>query len=106
MALRLTFTDRSEVTHTNSFWVFHELTINAKTKTGRAELLGFKDSDARDNEKAPIEAKEYVIDHKNYDTYFSEAALSPLGKTPITQSILLARETKDELNHYGWHRSI
>lgn len=97
MALRLTYTDDARVTHANSFWEFHEIILNADTKTGRFEITGFRDQASKTDKAHPIGTKEYVISQKEFDVYFTEAAMAAADKTITTQSILMAKETKDEL---------
>lgn len=68
-----------------TYWKICDVEIDAITKHGSLELMGYVSSEAFSNGKNPLIIKKYEIRHDLFDVYFSESVLNTGGINIYTQ---------------------
>ena len=83
MALELTFTDEAGVLHNDAY--FHVEAINIINKGIASITMRIYSSRANKNagKHYITSGDRLIVDNDDYDTYFSDTALSASGKSPI-----------------------
>jgi hypothetical protein len=96
MAKEMTYESKDGVTHNKSYWRVVHIQLDVKQKKAIINLEAHTNKKARDEQKAAISEKMYVITGDTFDNYFAANKLS--NKDPYAQGYKVATDTLDTNN--------
>ena len=99
MAFQMAYEDSCGNSYDTSYWRVVQVNISAADLAARVVLYGYKDKDARDENKTPIVGaiKAYDITGDEFVTYYTQH-LAPGGPNIAEMCYLYAKEKKDTGN--------
>ena len=85
MAYELNYTSDTGSTHSESYWIPTDINYRKIEQIVEIVFRGYVDQSARDSEKSPIGARDFICRDTDFTTYFDDIVLAQDGKDLIGQ---------------------